>query len=152
MTLEKKRERKQLQQEQQSSRISGTVTFIATKRNFIFCIFFFLVLLLIFYFLKIPATGEEPFSSENRTQNGRVLFLPQLYALDRFWIFMLRQIEHFFFLSNPYHFKTMVIINGKQSIYLNVSQLIVSLPFYRSMFPPWRVRCQNCHLANFIPN
>ena len=152
MTLEKKRERKQLEQEQQSSRINGTVTFIATKRNFIFCIFFFLVLLLIFYFLKIPATGEEPFSSENRTQNGRVLFLPQLYALDRFWIFMLRQIEHFFFLSNPYHFKTMVIINGKQSIYLNVSQLIVSLPFYRSMFPPWRVRCQNCHLANFIPN
>lgn len=114
MTLEKKRERKQLQQEQQSSRISGTVTFIATKRNFIFCIFFFLVLLLIFYFLKIPATGEEPFSSENRTQNGRVLFLPQLYALDRFWLFMLRQIEHFFFLSNPYHFRTMVIINGKQ--------------------------------------
>lgn len=152
MTLEKKRERKQLEQEQQSSRINGTVTFIATKRNFIFCIFFFLVLLLIFYFLKIPATGEEPFSSENRTQNGRVLFLPQLYALDRFWIFMLRQIEHFFFLSNPYHFKTMVIINGKQSIYLNVSRLIVSLPFYRSMFPPWRVRCQNCHLANFIPN
>ena len=152
MTLEKKRERKQLQQEQQSSRISGTVTFIATKRNFIFCIFFFLVLLLIFYFLKIPATGEEPFSSENRTQNGRVLFLPQLYALDQFWLFMLRQIEHFFFLSNPYHFKTMVIINGKQSIYLNVSRLIVSLPFYRSMFPPWRVRCQNCHLANFIPN
>ena len=41
MTLEKKRERKQLQQEQQSSRISGTVTFIATKRNLIFCIFFF---------------------------------------------------------------------------------------------------------------
>lgn len=152
MTLEKKRERKQLQQEQQSSRISGTVTFIATKRNFIFCVFFFSVLLLIFYFLKIPATGEEPFSSENRTQNGRVLFLPQLYALDRFWIFMLRQIEHFFFLSNPYHFKTMVIINGKQSVYLNVSRLIVSLPFYRSMFPPWRVRCQNCHLANFIPN
>ena len=138
MTLEKKRERKQLQQEQQSSRISGTVTFIATKRNFIFCVFFFLVLLLIFYFLKIPATGEEPFSSENRTQNGRVLFLPQLYALDRFWIFMLRQIEHFFFLSNPYHFKTMVIIiiNGKQSVYLNVSRLIVSLPFYRSMLPP----------------
>lgn len=137
MTLEKKRERKQLQQEQQSSRISGTVTFIATKRNFIFCIFF-LVLLLIFYFLKIPATGEEPFSTENRTQNGRVLFLPQLYALDRFWIFMLRQIEHFFFLSNPYHFKTMVIIiiNGKQSVYLNVSRLIVSLPFYRSMLPP----------------
>ena len=152
MTLEKKRERKQLQQEQQSSRTSGTVTFITTKRNFIFCIFFFLVLLLIFYFLKIPATGEEPFSSENRTQNGRVLFLPQLYALDRFWLFMLRQIEHFFFLSNPYHFKTMVIINGKQSIYLNVSRLIVSLPFYRSMLPPWRVRCQTCHLANFIPN
>lgn len=73
MTLEKKRERKQLQQEQQSSRISGTVTFIATKRNFIFCIFFFLVLLLIFYFLKIPATGEEPFSSENRTQNGSLV-------------------------------------------------------------------------------
>ena len=138
MTLEKKRERKQLQQEQQSSRISGTVTFIATKRNFIFCVFFFSVLLLIFYFLKIPATGEEPFSSENRTQNGRVLFLPQLYALDRFWIFMLRQIEHFFFLSKPYHFKTMVIIfiNGKQSVYLNVSRLIVSLPFYRSMLPP----------------
>ena len=89
-----------------------------------------------FFLLKIPATGEEPFSSENRIQNGRVLFLPQLYALDRFWLFMLRQIEHFFFLSNPYHFKTMVIINGKQSIYLNVSRLIVSLPFYRSMFPP----------------
>ena len=101
-----------------------------------FYVFFFLVLLLIFYFLKIPATGEEPFSSENRTQNGRVLFLPQLYALDRFWIFMLRQIEHFFFLSNPYHFKTMVIINGKQSVYLNVSRLFVSLPFYRSMLPP----------------
>lgn len=91
-----------------------------------------------FFLLKIPATGEEPFSSENRTQNGRVLFLPQLYALDRFWIFMLRPkaIEHFFFLSNPYHFKTMVIINGKQSVYLNVSRLIVSLPFYRSMLPP----------------
>lgn len=89
-----------------------------------------------FFLLKIPATGEEPFSSENRTQNGGVLFLPQLYALDRFWIFMLRQIEHFFFLSNPYHFKTMLIINGKQSIYFNVSRLMVSLPFYRSMFPP----------------
>ena len=151
MTLEKKRERKQLQQEQQSSRISGTVTFIATKRNFIFCIFFFWSCCW-FFLLKIPPTGEEPFSSENRTQNGRVLFLPQLYALDRFWLFMLRQIEHFFFLSNPYHFRTMVIINGKQSIYLNVSRLIVSLPFYRSMLPPWRVRCQTCHLANFVPN
>ena len=135
MTLEKKRERKQLQQEQQSSRTSGTVTFITTKRNFIFCIFFFGPAV-DFFLPKIPATGEEPFSSENRTQNGRVLFLPQLYALDRFWIFMLRQIEHFFFLSNPYHFKTMVIINGKQSVYLNVSRLIVSLPFYRSMLPP----------------
>ena len=114
MTLEKKRERKQLQQEQQSSRISGTVMFIATKRNFIFCIFFFFGPAVDFFLLKIPATGEEPFSSENRTQNGRVLFLPQLYALDRFWLFMLRQIEHFFFLSNPYHFRTMVIINGKQ--------------------------------------
>lgn len=111
MTLEKKRERKQLQQEQQSSRTSGTVTFITTKRNLIFCIFFFGPAV-DFFLPKIPATGEEPFSSENRTQNGRVLFLPQLYALDRFWIFMLRQIEHFSFLSNPYHFKTMVIING----------------------------------------
>lgn len=101
-----------------------------------FFVFFFFGPAVDFFLLKIPATGEEPFSSENRTQNGRVLFLPQLYALDRFWIFMLRQIEHFFFLSNPYHFKTMVIINGKQSIYLNVSRLIVSLPFYRSMFPP----------------
>ena len=89
-----------------------------------------------FFLLKIPATGEEPFSSENRTQNGRVLFLPQLYALDRFWIFMLRQIENFFFLSKPYHFTTMVIINGKQSVYLNVTTHRFSLPFYCSMLPP----------------
>ena len=109
-----------MQQEQQSSRTSGTVTFITTKRNFIFCIFFFGPAV-DFFLLKIPATGEEPFSSD---------------FIDRFWIFMLRQIEHFSFLSNPYHFKTMVIINGKQSVYLNVSRLIVSLPFYRSMLPP----------------
>ena len=84
-------------------------------------LFFFFGPAVDFFLLKIPATGEEPFSSENRTQNGRVLFLPQLYALDRFWIFMLRQIEHFFFLSKPYHFTTMVIINGKLSVYLNVT-------------------------------
>lgn len=68
MTLEKRKKKKQLQQEQQSSRTSGTVTFIATKRNCIFCIFFGPAV--DFFLLKIPATGEESFSSENRTQNG----------------------------------------------------------------------------------
>lgn len=34
-----------------------------------FCIFFFGPAV-DFFLLKIPATGEESFSSENRTQNG----------------------------------------------------------------------------------
>lgn len=60
MTLEKKRERKQLQQEQQSSRTSGTVTFITTKRNLIFCIFFFGPAV-DFFFLKFPQQAKSHF-------------------------------------------------------------------------------------------
>ena len=69
MTLEKRKKKNNCNKNNNQVVQVELLRLLLLKGIAFFCIFFFGPAV-DFFLLKIPATGEESFSSENRTQNG----------------------------------------------------------------------------------